>query len=89
MNKEVANQLRALLKQYGTDLCNDPKRCRALLMDLCGDHVKEIRILCMALEINVPQELLSARNMPYEIQRSRGILLSELMLLYRDSLVPR
>jgi hypothetical protein len=71
LKNKTSIALKNIIKQYGIDLCNDPRRCRALLMDFCDDNVKEIRILCMALEINVPQELLSARNMPYEIQRSR------------------
>jgi len=71
MNSEVANQLKALIKQYGTKILDEPKRYRALMMDLCGDNLKEIRVLQIALESNVPRELLSSNNIPYEILSPR------------------
>ncbi len=71
MNNEGANQLRALLKQYGTSLCDDPRRCRSLMMDLFGENQKEIKVLCMALESNIPRELILSKDIPYNILRAR------------------
>jgi hypothetical protein len=67
VNDEVANQLKVLIKQYGTALCDDPKRCQALLMDLCCEYVKEIRVLHTALESDVPRNLLASNNIPFEL----------------------
>ena len=71
MNNEVARQLKALVEQHGITLCNDPKRCRALLLDICGNYKKEIHVLISALENDIPGELLSSQNVPFEILRNR------------------
>jgi tetratricopeptide (TPR) repeat protein len=67
----VASQLKALIEQHGITLCNDPKRCRALLLDICGNYKKEIHVLVSALENGIPGELLSSQNVPFEILRNR------------------
>ena len=39
-----------LINHYGTSLCEDPKRCEALLKDSCGGkHQREISLLVNAL----------------------------------------
>ena len=73
MNSEVAKQLKTLIEQYGTALYDDPKRCRALLMDYCGDYKKEVHVLVSALENGIPGELLSSQNVPYEVIKTRMV----------------
>ncbi|WP_069472982.1 type II toxin-antitoxin system VapB family antitoxin, partial [Candidatus Marithrix sp. Canyon 246] len=42
--------LSQLINHYGTCLCEDPKRCEALLRDSCGGkHQREISLLVNAL----------------------------------------
>ena len=71
MNNEVAEKLKELIKQHGTSLCDEPRRCRALLMDYCGEHKREVRLLVSATEANTHGELLSSVNIPYEILKPR------------------
>ena len=43
-------KLREIAAHYGPDVLNDPRRCRALLSDLCGAYKGEINLLTMALQ---------------------------------------
>lgn len=57
--------LRTLIAQHGLTLIADPRRCRALLNDLCGAHKREINILITAQEERIPTALLQAStNVP-------------------------
>ncbi len=49
-----------LINHYGTSLCEDPKRCEALLRDSCGGkHQREISLLVNALKEKITVNLLN------------------------------
>jgi len=50
-------KLAEIVAQYGPSVWEDPRRCRALLMDLCGEHRREIFVLVSAAEEEVATEL--------------------------------
>ncbi|HXF62913.1 MAG TPA: SH3 domain-containing protein [Caldilineaceae bacterium] len=60
MHAQPQRTLKRLIKQYGPDLVNDPRRTEALLNDLCGQHRREIFVLINAQKQRVPAELLAA-----------------------------
>jgi len=52
--------LSQLINHYGTSLCEDPKRCEALLKDSCGGkHQREISLLVNALKEKITVNLLN------------------------------
>ena len=53
-------QLAYILTQFGRSICDDPKRCEALLKDLCPNHKREVNLLLSALREGVTKELLNA-----------------------------
>ncbi len=53
-------QLAYILTQFGRSICDDPKRCEALLKDLCPHHKREVNLLLSALREGVTKELLNA-----------------------------
>jgi len=67
--KDPAQQaLGELITQYGRALCDDPRRLRALLSDLCPGSKREVHVLLSALEQRVPQELANtADSSPWEV----------------------
>ncbi len=74
-------KLSAIIAQYGQSLCDDPRRCEALLRDFCGQYRGEIAILVNALKEGVAAELLaSQKRVPHEI------LLAQLTNRLRDNL---
>ncbi len=58
MHDEPRHKLRELILNYGQSLCNDSRRCEALLKDVCGQYRKEIFVLTTALKNRVANELL-------------------------------
>jgi len=52
--------LHDIARTYGAEVLNDPRRCRALLMDFCGEYRGEINLLDMALREGIPGELTAA-----------------------------
>lgn len=58
--------LRELIAEYGTRLCDDPRRVEAMLKDLCNQCKLEINVLVNALKVGIASELQSAntRNLP-------------------------
>jgi hypothetical protein len=58
MHDEPRHKLRELILNYGQSLCNDSRRCEALLKDVCGQYRKEIFVLTTALKNRVADELL-------------------------------
>ncbi len=60
MNDHPRQQLQHILLHYGRSICDDPKRCEALLRDLCPDNRREVNLLVMALREGVAHELLGA-----------------------------
>ena len=58
MNEIPRKTLRRIIHEYGEELCNDPKRCEAFLMDLSAPYKKEIFILISTLRAKIPQEIM-------------------------------
>ena len=81
MHNEPRQQLCKLIAQYGRSLCEDPRRCGALLKDHCGQYKREIFVLVNALENRVATELLNASAGVPEV-----ILLSRLTKRLEDEL---
>jgi len=52
--------LRKLLEQFGPDLARDSHRLGALLRDECGEYKREISVIMLALEEEVPDALRTA-----------------------------
>ena len=72
MQDIVRSKLTELVGRFGLDLCNDARRCEALLRDVCGEHKREINALVSAIRdgagtelrqpsAGVPKELIIAR----------------------------
>ncbi|MFO1419716.1 MAG: SUMF1/EgtB/PvdO family nonheme iron enzyme [Candidatus Competibacteraceae bacterium] len=60
MNDLPRQKLRELIVQYGRSLCDDPRRCEALLKDYCGQYKREIFVLVSALKNRVAEDLINA-----------------------------
>ena len=60
MNDLPRQKLRELIIEYGRSLCDDPRRCEALLKDYCGQYKREIFVLVNALKNRVAEELINA-----------------------------
>ncbi len=61
-----------IIAKYGFAVCEHPKRCEALLRDLCGEYRREINILMGALEERVPLDLMSSgKGLPREALLAR------------------
>ncbi|MBK1701307.1 hypothetical protein CKO22_10340 [Thiococcus pfennigii] len=58
MNELPRQTLRELILYHGRALCEDPRRCEALLKDHCGQHKREIAVLMAALRDQIPRDLL-------------------------------
>lgn len=65
-------KLGELIATYGQTLCDDPRRCEALLRDLCAANRREIHVLVSALRERVAADLLAAsEGVPREVLRAR------------------
>ncbi len=74
MNDLPRQKLCELIDQYGHSLCDDPRRCGALLKDYCGQYKQEIFVLVNALEKRVAEELINtSANIPQSITLARLI----------------
>lgn len=72
MNNIPRQQLYQLIATYGPSLCDDPRRCEALLKDLCAQYRPEVSVLIGALKEKVAAELLaSQKNMPQTVLLAR------------------
>ncbi len=60
LNEQPRKQLHFILVQYGQSVCQDAKRCEALIRDLCPEHELERNLLITALKAGVPQALLNS-----------------------------
>ncbi len=60
MNDLPRQKLRDLIIEYGRSLCDDPRRCEALLKDYCGQYKREIFVLVSALKNRVAEDLINA-----------------------------
>ena len=72
MTDQPRGTLCELIATYGRALCDDLRRCEALLRDLCGTHRREIHVLVSALRERVAADLLAAsEGVPREVLRAR------------------
>lgn len=55
---QVRAQLQHLVMKYGRNLAKEPKRIRAMLLDTCGVHKREVRLLTLMVEEGLTQILL-------------------------------
>jgi serine/threonine protein kinase len=55
--QEIVRTLHKLIGEHGNSLLDDPRRLRALLLDLCGEQRREINLLTISLHTYVPQQL--------------------------------
>ncbi len=74
MNNEPREKLRELIVEYGRTLCDDPRRCEALLKDYCGQYKREIFVLITALKSRVADDLLkTSAGVPHVLLLARLI----------------
>ena len=74
MHNEPREKLRELIIEYGRSLCDDPRRCEALLKDYCGQYKREIFALVIAQKNRVAEDLLKASSgMPQSVIVARLI----------------
>ena len=72
MTDQPREKLCELIATYGQTLCDDPRRCEALLRDLCAANRREIHALVSALRERVAADLLAAsEGVPREVLRAR------------------
>ncbi|NJN68169.1 MAG: formylglycine-generating enzyme family protein [Chloroflexaceae bacterium] len=64
MNEKPRQTLCTIIRDYGRTVAQDPKRCKALLLDLCGEHRREINVLVSAMDERIASDLL---NLPPNI----------------------
>lgn len=57
MDDRPRQTLREIIARYGPSIYEDPRRCRALLLDLAGEYRTEVFVLVSALEEGVVTEL--------------------------------
>ena len=57
MTNQVEATLRQIIQDYGMAILEEHGRCRGLLLDLCGQHKREVKLLIRALEEGIPKEL--------------------------------
>ncbi len=72
MNDLARGQLCRILAKYGRGICDEPKRLRALLADLCPALKLEVNLLASAVEHRVVTELLHmSANVPWQAVSGR------------------
>ncbi len=72
MNDVPRQKLQEIIDRYGRSLCEDPRRCEALLRDICGEYKPEIFVLVNALKVGVATDMMaSSHNLPGELLLAR------------------
>jgi hypothetical protein len=71
MDDTLRRRLQEAIASYGTALCDDSRRCEAVLRDVCGDSKREINVLIMALRERVPSDLLRDDTTPRDLLLAR------------------
>ncbi len=79
MDDKPRRTLQDIARTYGAGVLNDPRRCRALLMDFCGEYRGEINLLDMALREGIPGELMAAG-----LAVPRGLVVARLVQRLKD-----
>jgi WD40 repeat protein len=70
--------LKTIIQEYGEAVCDNPRRCEALLRDYCGAYRREIFVLLSALEEDIVDELRRTKSAPPTAQVSLGVLIPRL-----------
>lgn len=70
---EVPRQkLKEIIARFGYSMIDEPRRCEAMLLDLCGEYKREINLLILALNAGAVAELLtSSPTVPADVQLPR------------------
>ncbi|MCB1656686.1 MAG: DUF1566 domain-containing protein [Pseudomonadales bacterium] len=72
MTDHPRQRLHYIITQYGLSVCDDAKRCEALLKDFCPQHKREVNLLMEALREGIAKELLKPNQLlPMETVISR------------------
>jgi len=72
MNDEIASHLRALIRNHGPGLGEDPKRLGSFLADLCPELKREISVVVAAAECRVPADIAGTNaSTPWEALSGR------------------
>jgi WD40 repeat protein len=72
MNDVPRETLKRILEQYGHDVCDDARRCEALLRDFCGEYRREIFVLISALQHGVVGDLRTmSAQLPFSVVMPR------------------
>jgi hypothetical protein len=56
-------QLQYIISHYGRSICDEPKRCEALLKDLCPQNKRDVNLLMGALREGMAKELLKSNQL--------------------------
>ena len=62
IQSDARQTLRQVLIDYGPDVRLDPRRCEALLRDLCPGGKRDVTLLLTALRERIPDDLLAAQG---------------------------
>jgi hypothetical protein len=81
VNDSVRQTLAEIINKYGRSLVDDPRRCEAMLRDLCGQYKKEINVLVGAMKERVALDLIASSHAVPE-----GVLRARLTRRLRDDL---
>ncbi len=69
LNEHPRQQLNQLIVQFGRAVCDDPKRCEAMLRDLCPEYRRETNLLVAALKERAVADLLKKpSSLPIAVQ---------------------
>lgn len=72
MNDTPRQILKDLVQRYGRDICQDARRCEALLRDMGGEYKREIFVLISALEAGTVDDLFKAEGkLPFSVTLPR------------------
>ena len=72
MNDIPRQKLQYIISQFGRVICDEPRRCEALLRDLCPENKREINLLVGAVKEKVAADLMTASDtVPKEILLAR------------------
>ncbi len=72
MNDIPRQKLQYIISQFGRVICDEPRRCEAMLRDLCPENKREINLLVGAAKERVAADLMTASDaVPKEILLAR------------------
>lgn len=78
MHDGPRQSLKQILARYGETVCDDARRCEALLRDFCGAYRREIFVLISALEQGIADDLRRERAAPPTAQLPTTVVIPRL-----------